>query len=102
MRRTYSTDLSDVEWRCLEDHLPASHNKDNPGFIAHERSSTLSSTSSRAVALGDSCLTTSHPGRLSTTILEPGDWMEPGKGCTPLYASGLGCASRETLSPAPG
>src|ERR687890_2101395 len=71
---------------------------DDPGFIAHGRSSTLSSTSSRAVALGGSCLTTSHPTRPSTTILEPGDWMEPGKGCTPLYASGLGCASRETLS----
>jgi putative transposase len=25
MRRTYPTDLSDAEWRCLEDHLPASH-----------------------------------------------------------------------------
>src|SRR5215217_7060173 len=102
MRRTYPTDLSDVEWRCLEDYLPASHNKDVPGFIARGRSSTLSSTSSRAAAPGDSCLTTSRPGRPSTTILEPGAWMEPGKGCTPLYASGCGCASRETLSQAPG
>src|SRR5215208_7947353 len=75
---------------------------DDPGFIAHGRSSTLSSTSSRAVALGGSCLTTSNLGRPSTTILESGAWMEPGKGCTQLYASGLGCASRETLSPAPG
>src|SRR5215212_7154310 len=30
MRRTYPTDLSDVEWRCLEDHLPASHNNGRP------------------------------------------------------------------------
>src|ERR671917_556310 len=73
---------------------------DDPDFIARGRSSTLSSTSSRAVALGDYCLTTSHPGRPSTTILEPGEWMEPGKACTPLYASGCGCVSRETLSPA--
>src|ERR671912_197855 len=71
---------------------------DDPGFIARGKSSTLSSTSSRAAALGDSCLTTSHPGRPSTTILEPGDWMELGKGCTPLYASGYEYASRETLS----
>jgi putative transposase len=30
MRRTYPTDLSDAEWRCLEDHLPASHNNGRP------------------------------------------------------------------------
>src|SRR5829696_4289278 len=30
MRRTYPTDLSDVKWRCLEDHLPASHNSGRP------------------------------------------------------------------------
>ena len=30
MRRTYPTDLSDAEWRCLEDHLPASHNHGRP------------------------------------------------------------------------
>src|ERR671914_438654 len=30
MRRTYPTDLSDVEWRCLDDHLPASHNHGRP------------------------------------------------------------------------
>src|ERR671917_2639451 len=30
MRRTYPTDLSDVEWRCLEDHLPAPHNHGRP------------------------------------------------------------------------
>jgi putative transposase len=30
MRRTYPTDLSDVEWRCLDDHLPASHNNGRP------------------------------------------------------------------------
>src|SRR5215212_2724345 len=30
MRMTYPTDLSDVEWRCLEDHLPASHNHGRP------------------------------------------------------------------------
>jgi hypothetical protein len=75
---------------------------DDPGFIAPGRSSTLSSISLRADALGDSCLTTSHPGRPSTTILEPGDRMEPGKRCTPLYASGCGYVSRGTLSPAPG
>src|ERR671910_2244106 len=107
MRRTYPTDLSDVEWRCLEDHLPASHNHGrprlhSPGSIARGRSSTLSSTSSRAAALGDSCHMTSHPGRPSTTFLEPGEWMEPGKGCTPLYASGGGCVSRETLRPGQG
>src|SRR5215210_6219961 len=30
MRRTYPTDLSDAEWRCLEDHLPASRNRGRP------------------------------------------------------------------------
>src|ERR671916_24 len=30
MRRTYPTDLSDAEWRCLEDHLPASYNYGRP------------------------------------------------------------------------
>src|ERR687890_844684 len=30
MRRTYPTDLSDAEWRCLEDYLPASHNNGRP------------------------------------------------------------------------
>src|ERR671921_586067 len=30
MRRTYPTDLSDAEGRCLEDHLPASHHNGRP------------------------------------------------------------------------
>jgi putative transposase len=30
MRRTYPTDLSDAEWRYLEDHLTASHNNGRP------------------------------------------------------------------------
>ena len=30
MRRTYPTDLSNGEWKCLEDHLPASHNHGRP------------------------------------------------------------------------
>jgi putative transposase len=30
MRRTYPTDLSYVEWRCLEDHLPVSRNHGRP------------------------------------------------------------------------
>src|SRR5918992_1276221 len=30
MRRTYPTDLSNAEWGCLEDHLPACHNHGRP------------------------------------------------------------------------
>src|SRR5215210_8263354 len=103
MRRTYSTDLSDVEWRCLEDHLPASHKQGrsrlhSPREILNAIFYLLKSGCAWRLLPHD----LEHPGRPSTTILEPGNWMEPGKGCTPLYASGLGCASRETLSPAPG
>src|SRR5215210_3582513 len=30
MRRLYSTDLSDAEWACLEEHLPSPHNDGRP------------------------------------------------------------------------
>ena len=52
------------------------------GFMALARSSTPSFTSSRAVALGDSCPTTFRPGKRSFITSELGVWMEPGRGCT--------------------
>src|SRR3954466_575300 len=30
MRKPYSTDLSDSEWACLEEHLPTTENKGRP------------------------------------------------------------------------
>ncbi len=48
-----------------------------PESTACVRSSTPSSTSSKAAALGDSCRTTSRPGKPSTTTFASGAWMAP-------------------------
>ena len=75
---------------------------DAPEFTAHARSSTPSSKSFAADALGAFCPTTSCLVKPSTITCASGAWMVPGRGYTPLCASGCEYASRETLSPAPG
>src|ERR687890_52064 len=89
MRRMYPTDLSDVEWRCLEVHVPASHNNGPPRLhspreILNAIFYIVKSGCAWRLLLHD----LEHPGRPSTIILEPGEWMGPANGCTPLYASG--------------
>src|SRR5215204_4746315 len=70
MRKIYTTDLSDAEWVCLKNHLPASKLAGKmPPLTPCERSSTRSSsTSSKAAVPGGFCLVTSHRGKRSSTI----------------------------------
>src|SRR5829696_6660065 len=58
--------------------FPSPQGGDAPGFTAYGRSSTPSSTCSRAAALGDCCRGTSRLGRLSTT--GSGDGASTGRG----------------------
>jgi hypothetical protein len=64
IRRAYPTDLSDVEWSCLEPYLPAHAGTGRPRVHSlREILSTPSSTSFAAGVLGTCCPTTSLPGR---------------------------------------
>ena len=87
MRRAYPTDLSDVEWACLEPYLPTHAGIGRPRLHSScARSSTPSSTSSVADVPGACCRTSFRPGRLSITTSEFGASTVPGSDYTLLCA----------------
>jgi putative transposase len=102
MRKAYQSDLSDSEWSCLQSYLPAPEATGRPRL--HSLREILDAI---FYVLKSGCAwrllphdfppwkTVYHYFRFS------GVWMEPGKGCTPPYASACGYACRGTLSPAP-
>src|ERR671912_2227183 len=92
MEKRYSTDLSDDEWECLELHLPPPTSEDAPGPAAPVRSSTPSSTSSRAAAPGGCCPRTFRLGRPSTGGSADGERTAPSSGSTTPCASVYGPA----------
>src|SRR5215210_437947 len=104
MEKCYSSDLSDGEWERLESQVPTSEDDREPAAPA--RSSTPSSTSCGAAALGGCCPRASRPGRPSTVGSGCGAQTGPSSGSTPRYAGGCGPAragtrSRARVSPTP-
>ncbi len=64
MKRSYSTDLSDAEWGCIEPHAPPPNKRGRPKtHTTRERSSTRSSMSSKAAVSGGCCPGTSRRGK---------------------------------------
>ena len=74
MRKSYQTDLSDAEWTCLENHLPAPKATGRPKI--HSTREILDAlffyVLRSGCALGGFCPTISRPGRPSTTTFESG------------------------------
>jgi transposase len=91
MRKAYQTDLSDAEWSCLEPHLPAPKADGRPRvYPLREILDAIFYVVRGGCAWR--LLPNDFPtaGRPSTTTSASGAWMERGRGCTPLCASGCG------------
>jgi hypothetical protein len=87
MRKAYQSDLSDAGWICLEPHLPAPKATGRPRiYPLREILDAIFYVLKSGCAWGDSCHTTSHLGRPSTTTSASGAWTAPGRGCTPPCA----------------
>src|SRR4028118_190933 len=103
MKRSYSTDLSDAEWKCLQPHVPPPNKRGRPR--AHAAREILDAVFfyvlKRAVVPGGSCPESSRPGgdRLSTGGSVGGARMEPSSSSTPGHANE--CASVLGRDPLP-
>jgi putative transposase len=93
MRRACQTDLSNAEWALIEPHLPTPRAPGRPRV--HSLREILNAI---FYIVKSDCawrlLPHEFPPRRTVYhyTSELGGWMEHGKGCTPLCASGCGCA----------
>jgi len=93
MRKAYQTDLSDAEWSCLEPHLRAPKADGRPRlYPLREIFDAIFYVVRSGCAWRLLPHDLEHLGRPSTITSASGAWMEPGRGCTLLCASGCGCA----------
>src|SRR5918998_5547906 len=99
MKRSYSTDLSDAEWGCIEPHVPPPNGRGRP-----KTHTTREILDAIFYVLKSGC-----PWRLLPRDFPPwetvywwfsgdGAWMEPSSGSTPRYASFCGPARAGTRS----
>src|SRR5918995_764061 len=103
MRKPYTTDLSDAEWKYIEPHLPAPKGYGRPR--THDLHEILNAV---FYLLKSGCQWRLLPhdfprdGPPSTTISDNGVSTAPGSASIKPYENALGFAWGEILSPAPG
>src|SRR5215207_10525635 len=88
MKRSYSTDLSDEEWGCLQIHAPAPNKRGRPKtHTTREILNAIFYVSKSGCPWRLLPKDLERPGRPSTGGLADGAWMGPSSGSTPLCAS---------------